>query len=63
MLVEGVGGFCVPLGDNCDAADLAMVTTWGTPWLRRLTVWADEEFTEPWPPADVSMAARDPFGD
>ena len=23
MLVEGVGGFCVPLGDNCDAADLA----------------------------------------
>ena len=45
------------------AADLALVTTWGTPWLRRLTVWADEEFTEPWPPADVSMAARDPFSD
>ena len=23
VLVEGVGGFCVPLGDSCDAADLA----------------------------------------
>ena len=23
VLVEGVGGFCVPLGDACDAADLA----------------------------------------
>ena len=41
--------------------DLAMVTTWGIPWLRRMTVWADEEFDEPWPPIDVSMAARDPF--
>ena len=24
VLVEGVGGFCVPLGDDCDAADLAV---------------------------------------
>ena len=53
----------VAIGHGRDAADLALVTTWGTPWLRRLTVWADEEFTEPWPPADVSMKARDPFGD
>ena len=53
----------VAIGHGRDAADLALVTTWGTPWLRRLTVWADEEVTEPWPPADVSMAARDPVGD
>jgi dethiobiotin synthetase len=23
LLVEGVGGFCVPLGPDCDTADLA----------------------------------------
>ena len=52
----------VPIGRGRDATDLAMVTTWGVPWLRRLTVWTDEDLTEPWPPVDVSMAARDPFG-
>ncbi|MFT3860115.1 transglutaminase-like domain-containing protein [Micropruina sp.] len=52
----------VTIGRGRDAADLAMVTTWGMPWLRRLTVWADEDLTEPWPPLEVSMAARDPFG-
>jgi transglutaminase-like putative cysteine protease len=45
-----------------DAADVAMVTSYGSPWLRRLTVWADEDLAEPWPPADTSMVARDPFG-
>lgn len=53
----------VPIGRGRDATDLAMVTTWGVPWLRRLTVWADEDLSEPWPPLDTSMAARDPFGD
>lgn len=52
----------VPISRARDAADVAMVTTFGAPWLRRLTVWADEELTEPWPPADTSLAARDPFG-
>lgn len=52
----------MPIGRGRDATDLAMVTTYGAPWLRRLTVWADEDLTEPWPPADTSMAARDPFG-
>lgn len=45
-----------------DAADVAMITMYGAPWLRRLTVWADEDLAEPWPPSDTSMAARDPFG-
>ena len=53
----------VPIGRGRDATDLAMVTTWGVPWLRRMTVWADEDFSEPWPPVDVSMQARDPFKD
>ncbi|MFT4296036.1 MAG: transglutaminase family protein [Micropruina sp.] len=52
----------LPIGRGRDATDLAMVTSYGAPWLRRLTVWADEELDEPWPPADTSMAARDPFG-
>lgn len=52
----------VPIARGRDAADVAMVTSYGAPWLRRLTVWADEDFSESWPPADTSMAARDPFG-
>lgn len=52
----------MPIGRGRDATDLAMVTTYGAPWLRHLTVWADEDLTEPWPPVDTSMAARDPFG-
>ena len=51
----------IPIGRGRDAADLAMVTSYGAPWLRRLTVWADEELADPWPPADTSMPARDPF--
>lgn len=52
----------MPIGRGRDATDLAMVTTYGAPWLRRLTVWADEDLTEPWPPVDTSMTARNPFG-
>ncbi len=51
----------VPIARGRDAADVAMVTSYGAPWLRRLTVWADEDFSESWPPADTSLAARDPF--
>ena len=51
----------VPIARGRDAADVAMVTTYGAPWLRRLTVWADDELADPWPPLDTSMAARDPF--
>ena len=53
----------VPIGRGRDATDLAMVTTYGSPWLRRLTVWADEIDVEQWPPADTSFAARNPFDD
>ncbi len=52
----------VAIARGRDAADVALVTSYGAPWLRRLTVWVDEELDEPWPPADTSMAARDPFG-
>ena len=51
----------VPIARGRDAADVAMVTTYGAPWLRRLTVWADDELADPWPPLDTSMAARNPF--
>jgi transglutaminase-like putative cysteine protease len=51
----------IPIGRGRDATDLAMVTSFGSPWLRRLTVWADEELTDQWPPADTTIAARDPF--
>lgn len=51
----------VPIARGRDAADVAMVTSYGSPWLRRLTVWADEELDQPWPPAEVSMVARNPF--
>ncbi|MBK8462729.1 MAG: transglutaminase family protein [Nigerium sp.] len=51
----------VPISRGRDATDVAMVTTFGAPWLRRLTVWADEDLAQPWPPTDTSLAARDPF--
>lgn len=51
----------IPISHGRDAADVAMVTTFGAPWLRRLTVWADEDLSAPWPPEDTSLAARNPF--
>ena len=53
----------VPIARGRDAADVALVTTYGAPWLRRLTVWADEELDDPWPPLDTSLVARNPFDD
>ncbi len=52
----------IPIGRGRDAADVAMVTTFGAPWLRRMTVWCEElaDGVE-WPPTDRSFAARNPF--
>ena len=41
-----------------DAADVALVTTFGAPWLKRLTVWCDEvgDDQPEWPPQAAAQA-------
>ncbi|MFZ1412597.1 MAG: transglutaminase family protein [Micropruina sp.] len=52
----------VPICRGRDAADVALVTTYGAPWLKRMTVWADDLPPDvEWPPSDVSLQERDPF--